>query len=113
MSVRAGARRSTAESRDSCPSCGREVTALATGHCLFCLQPLPGATRSVETGKILGLSEFERVRGQVKRSRGRKAARSVSKGLIWALAGSILFGLLYLCMGWLIGFFGKGTAWRQ
>jgi hypothetical protein len=29
------------------------------------------------------------------------------------VAGAILIGLFYLGMQWLMGFFGRGTAWRQ
>src|SRR5262245_16058530 len=96
MSRRAASRRSAAESRETCPSCGLEVSVLATGHCLYCLQPLSTDVESVETGKILRLSEFERARGQVKRSRGRKAVRSARTGFVGALVGAILVGLFYL-----------------
>ena len=106
-------RRNAAEHGDACPSCGREVTVLASGHCLFCLQPLAGGTGQVETGRILRLTEFERVRGQVRRSGGRRLGRSAGAGAVGVVAGAILVGLFYLCMQWLVGFFGKGTAWRE
>ena len=102
-----------AESKDTCPSCGREAASLSTGHCLFCLQPLAGGAQRVETAKILRLTEFDRARGQMRRSRGRRAARSAGAGLVGVMAGAILIGLFYLAMQWLMGFFGKGTAWRE
>ena len=84
-----------------------------TGQCIYCLQPLGGATSRVEPAKILQLSEFERVRGQMKRSRGRKVARSTGAGAVGIVCGALLVGLFYLVMQWLMGFFGRGTAWRQ
>lgn len=113
MGQRAGLRRNTAESKETCPSCGREVSVLATGHCLYCLQPLATGAESVETGKILLLSDFERARSHTKRSRGKKAVRSARTGFITALIGAILVGLFFVGMQWLVAFFGKGTAWRN
>jgi len=113
MGLRAGVRRSTADSRETCPSCGREVTVLATGHCLYCLQPLSTGAESVETGKILLLGDFDRSRGKVRRSRGRKVLRSARTSFLGALVAAILVGLFYLGMQWLVSFFSKGTAWRS
>jgi hypothetical protein len=86
---------------------------LASGHCLYCLQPLSSETQAVETGKILRLSEFDRARGQARRSRGRKAARNARTGFVGALVTATLIGLFYLGMRWLVGFFSRGTSWRQ
>ena len=85
---------------------------LATGHCLYCLQPLSTDAQSVDTGKILHLSEFDRARGQVRRSRGRKAVRTARTSFVGALVVALLIGLFYVVMRWLVGFFGRGTAWR-
>jgi hypothetical protein len=113
MGERAELRRRAVEPGNVCPSCGREATTLASGHCLYCLQPLAGGAGHVETGKILHLGDFDRARGHARRSRGRKAARSGAAMLVGLVVGALLVSLFYLGLRWLIGFFGKGTAWRS
>ena len=113
MGRRAASAIRSAENRPVCPTCGRGAVGTVTGLCIYCLNVLPGAASRVEAGKILRLSEFERVRGQVKRSRGSRRARSATAGLVGVVAGGILIGLFYLCMKWLEAFFGRGMSWRQ
>jgi ribosomal protein L37AE/L43A len=112
MGERANLRR-VAETRETCPSCGREAIRLATGHCVHCLQSLTGGGEAIETGRILRVAEFERARAERRRARSRKAARSTGAGLVGVIVGAALVGLFYLGMRWLLGFFGRGTAWRQ
>lgn len=104
--------RHSSGARETCPSCGREAAVLSTGHCLFCLKPLASG-KEVGTAQILRLSEFDRARGQMRRSRGRKAARSAGASLVGIVVGALLVGLFWLGMQWLMTFFGKGTSWRQ
>ena len=103
-------RRSSA-ARETCPSCGRE-SLTTSGQCLFCLEPVAGG-REVQAAQILRLSEFDRARSQMRRSRGRKAARSAGASLVGILVGALLVALFWLGMQWLMTFFGKGTSWRQ
>lgn len=112
MGQRAYSKGSAAESL-TCPSCGREAVGTVTGQCIYCLRPLLVGASRVEPGKILRLTEFERVRGQMKRSRGRRAVRTAGAGVVGVVAGGILVGLFLLCMKWLEAFFGRGMAWRE
>ena len=67
----------------------------------------------VELEKTLRLIEFDQARGQMRRTRGRRTARKGQAGFAVALVAAVLIGLFYLGMQWLVGFFSRGTAWRE
>jgi hypothetical protein len=113
MGHRHGSSQAAAEERPVCPSCGREAVGLVTGQCVYCLKPMAEGASRVDAGKILRLSEFERVRGQIRRTRGRKAARQARAGLVGLMVGAALVGLFVACLRWLEAFFGRGMAWKQ
>src|SRR5262245_53782935 len=66
-----------------------------------------------EAERILRLIELDRARGQVRRSRGRRAARTARVGFVGALVTALLIGLFYFALRWVLGFFSRGTSWRQ
>jgi len=116
MSDRMGQRATSkirADDRPVCPTCGRDAVGTVTGRCIYCLNELPTGGSRIEAGKILRLSEFERVRGQVRRSRGARNARKAGSGLVGIAVVAGLLALLLFCMRWLEEFFSRGTSWRQ
>ena len=113
MGQRQGSIRRAADERPVCPFCGREAVGLVTGQCLYCLRPLSGGASRVDAQKILRLTDFERVRGELRRARGRKAAGQAGAGMAWLVVVAVIVGLFFACMRWLEAFFGRGMAWKQ
>jgi len=95
--------------RPACPSCGRPATATKSGHCIYCLRPLPEFASSIEPGDILRLSNFQRAREEHRRSWASRWMGMLVSMLVGILIALTMVGLFGVSLRWLAGLLTRGV----